>query len=199
MADLPGDLGVFLDTFLETVSSIMMALLTLIIGYILAYVAGEMVREVCCRIGRDRPAGISGLKPSVIAGKIAKALVFAFAAILAIGMLVDDGWFGEGRPFIEETGIRLVLGLLIMFIGAFLADVASSVVARWLHGGACISEETDPTKDLVFLGLIVSVVLVGLGIMLMDSPAVLLIYLAFLIIGVALILMETRHKMCRKI
>ncbi len=199
MADIPVEIDAWLDIILDTVPSIILAVVTLIIGYILAYVAGEMVREVFCRIGHDRAAGISGLKPSVMAGKIAKALVFAIAAILAIQLLAEAELFGDGQAAVEAYGIRFILGLLIMFVGAFLADITSSVVARWLHGGVCSSEETDPTRELVFLGLIVSVVLVGLGIMLVDSLVVLLMFLAFLVIGVILILAETRRKMCRKV
>lgn len=199
MADVPGDLDAWLDYIVDAVPIVLMAIVTLIIGYILAYVAGELVREIFCRAGRDRPVGISGLKPSVAAGKMAKALVFAFAAILAIQMLANGGVFGDGRPLIEDYSVRMVLGLLTMFVGAFLADIASATVARWLHGGACVSEDTDPTRELVFLGLIVSVVLVGLGMMLLDNLTVLLMFLAFLVIGVVLILWEARRKMCRKV
>ncbi len=199
MADIPVEIDAWLDIILDTVPPIIMAVVTLIIGYILAYVAGEMVRELFSRIGRDRVTGKSGLKPSVVAGKIAKALVFAIAAILAIQLLAEAELFGDRQAAFEAYGIRFVLGLLIMFVGAFLSDITSSAVAQWLHGGVCSSEETDPTKELVFLGLIVSVVLVGLGIMLVDSIVVLLMFLAFLIIGVILILAETRRKMCRMV
>ena len=187
------------DILLDAVPTIILAMVTLIIGYILAYAVGEMVREICCRIGRDRATGISGLKPSVMAGKTAKALVFAIAAVMAIQMLADGGLFGDGPAMVEDHGVRFIIGLLIMFVGAFLADIASSAVARWLRRGACTPEETDPTRDLVFLGLIVLVVLVGLGIMLVDSVMVLLMFLAFLVIGVVLILLETRRKMRRKV
>ncbi len=195
MADVPGEIGAWLDILLDTIPTIIIATATLIIGVILAYVAGEMVREVCCRIGRDRATGRSGPKHSVMAGKIAKALVFAVAAILAIQLLAELGPFGEWQATVENYGIRFILGLLIMFVGAFLSDVASPTLACWLHWGACISGETDPTRELVFLGLTVSVVLVGLGIMFVDSPAVLMIFLAFLVIGVTLVLLESRRRM----
>ncbi|MHC1679947.1 MAG: hypothetical protein AB9860_01685 [Methanomassiliicoccales archaeon] len=198
MADI-GDTDTWMDILLDTVPSILLALVTLIIGYILAYVAGEMVKEVFSRIGQDRETESPGSRPSVMAGKIAKALVFAIAAILAIQTLAQDELFGDGQAAVEDYGVRFFLGLMIMFVGAFLSDIASSTVARWLHGGVCSSEETDPTKELVFLGFLASVVLVGLGIVLVNSLAVLLIFLAFLIIGVVLILMESRRKICRKV
>ena len=84
-----------------------------------------------------------------------------------------------------------------MFCGAFLADLASATLARWLRGGVCLPEETDPTRDLVFLGLITAVVLMGMGITLLDSLPVLIIYLAFLAIGSAVILLGWRRKLCR--
>jgi hypothetical protein len=199
MADVPGEIGVLEDILLDAVPTIILAMVTLIIGYILAYVVGEMVREICCRNGRDRATGMSGLKPSVVAGKIAKALVFAVAAILAIQMLADGGLFGNERVMVENYGIRVVLGLLIIFVGAFVADVVSSAVARWLRRGARVPEDTDPTRELVFLGLIISVMLVGLGVVLIDSLVVLLMFVAFLAIGVVLILLEARRKMWRKI
>lgn len=199
MADIPMEIDVWADIITDTVPSIILAVVTLIIGYILAYVAGEMVTELFSRIGRDRVTGRSTMKPSVMAGKIAKAMVFAVAAILAIQLLAEGQLFGDGQAAFEAYGTRFILGLLIMFVGAFLADITSSAVARWLHGGVCGPEETDPTKELVFLGLIVSIVLVGLGIMLVDSLLVLLMFLAFLVVGVILILAETRRKICRKI
>jgi len=199
VAEIPVEIDAWREIILDTVPSILLALVTIIIGYILAYVAGEMVMELFSRIGRDRAMGISGLKPSVMAGKVAKAFVFAITAILAIQLLAEDELFGDGQAAIEAYGLRFVLGLLIMFVGAFLSDITSSVVANWLHGGVCSSEETDPTRELVFLGLIVSVVLVGLGIMLVNSLVVLLMFLAFLVIGVMLILAETRRKICRKV
>lgn len=195
MADFPGEIGAWLDILLDTIPTIIIAIVTLIIGFILAYVAGEMVREVFGRIGRDRATGRSGPKHSVMAGKIAKALVFAVVAISAIQLLAELGPFGEWQATVENYGIRFVLGLLVMFVGAFLSDIASPTLACWLHGGACISEETDPTRELVFLGLIVSVVLVGLGIMIVDSLAVLMIFLATLVIGVTLVLLESRRRM----
>jgi hypothetical protein len=199
MADVPGEIGVLEDILLDAVPTIILAMVTLIIGYILAYVVGEMVRNICCRIGRDHSTGISGHKHSVMAGKIAKAMVFAIAAVMAIHMLADGGLFGEGQAVVENYGIRVVLGLLIIFVGVFMADVFSSTVARWLRRGARISEDTDPTRELVFLGLIISVMLVGLGVVLIDSLVVLLMFVAFLAIGVVLILLEARRKMWRKI
>jgi len=198
MADF-GVARTWTDILLDTVPSILLAIVTLIIGYILAYVAGEMVREVFGRFGKDTETGGSAPRPSVMAGKIAKALVFAIAAILAIQTLAQGRLFGDGQAVVDDYGVRFILGLMIMFVGALLSDLASSAVAHWLHGGVCSSEETDPTRELVYMGLIVSVVLIGLGIMLVDSMALLLIFLAFLVIGVVLILMGTRRRICRKV
>jgi len=199
LADVPGEFGAWLDILLDTVPNVIIAIATLIIGFILAYVAGELVREVCCHFGRDRAVGISGSKVSMVAGKIAKALVFAISAVFAIDVLVDSGLFGDGGPLVENYAIRLVVGLLVMFVGAFLADLTAATVAKWLHGGSCELKETDPTRELVFLGIIVSVVMMGLGIMTVDSPAVLLIFLAFLVIGALMIFLQTRRKICRKL
>lgn len=198
MTDAPIDAGAWLDLVLEVAPTLVLAVSTLIVGYILAYVAGEIVRGTFSRIGKDEVAGTSGLRTSVVAGKITKALVFAIGAVLAFDTLSDlDVFSGEGDRFLDY-GARLVVGLLIMFVGGFLADLASAAVARWLHGGSCVTEETDPTRDLVFLGLITSVVLMGLGVMLLDSPAVMLMFLAFLAIGVVLISFEARRKICRR-
>ncbi len=196
MADVPAQIDDLLETFLEVVPTVVTAIATIIIGYILAYVAGQAVRSVFSGIGEDRPIGLSGLRPSVIAGKITQALFFAFVAILAIQIMSDGGAF-KGLSFIRNYGIRFVLGIVIMFCGAFLADLASAALARWLHGGVCLPEETDPTRDLVFLGLITAVVLMGLGIMLLDSLPVLVVYLAFLVIGVVVILLGSRRRLCR--
>lgn len=196
MPDVPADIGDLMDIFLDVVPTVVTAIATIIIGYVLAYVAGQAVRSVFSGIGSDRPAGLSGLKPSVIAGKITQALLFAIVAILAIQIMADGGAF-LGLDFIKDYGIRFVLGIAIMFCGAFLADLTSSALARWLHGGVCLSTETDPTRDLVFLGLITAVVLMGLGIMLLDSLPVMMIYLAFLAIGVAVILLGSRRRLCR--
>ncbi len=198
MSDVPVSIGDLLDTFLEVVPTVVTAIATIIIGYVLAYVAGQAVQSVFSGVGADRPAGLSELKPSVIAGKITQALIFAIVAILAIQIMADGGTF-VGLSFIRDYGIRFVLGIVIMFCGAFLADMASAALARWLHGGVCVSEETDPTRDLVFLGLITAVVLMGLGIMLLDSLPVLMIYLAFLVIGVAVILLGSRRRLCRSV
>ena len=198
MSDVPVDIGDLLDTFLEVVPTVVIAIATIVIGYVLAYVAGQAVRSVLSGVGTDRSAGLSGLKPSVIAGKITQALIFAIVAILAIQIMADGGAFG-GLDFIRDYGIRFVLGVVIMFCGAFLADMASTALARWLRGGVCLPEETDPTRDLVFLGLITAVVLMGLGIMLLDSLPVLMIYLAFLVIGVAVILLGSRRRLCRSV
>jgi len=199
MEGIPGEIGAWLDILLETVPTILIAIATLIIGYILAYVAGQMVREICCHFSGGRPTDIPGPRSSVIAGKIAKAMVFAIAAIISIQMVTDGGLFRDGEALVEDYAVRMVLGLLTMFVGAFLADIASSSIARWLRGGICLPEETDPPRDLVFLGLLVSVVLVGLGIMLLNNLVALLVFLAVLVIGVLTILLETRRKMCRKV
>lgn len=196
MAD-NGVAGTWMDILFDTVPSILLAIVTLIIGYILAYVAGEMVREVFCRIGQDRETGGPAPRPSIMAGKIAKALVFAIAAILAIQTLAQGRLFGDGQAAVDDYGVRFILGLMIMFVGALLSDLASSAVAHWLHCGVCSSEETDPTRELVYIGLIVSVVLVGLGIMLVDSLVWLLMFNALLMIGVTLILLRFRRKMRR--
>jgi len=198
LADVPVEIGAWLGILLDTVPNVIIAIATLIIGFILAYAAGELVREVCCHFGRDRTVGISGSKVSIVAGKIAKALVFAIAAMFAIDALLDSGLLGDGGTLVENYAFRLVIGLLVIFVGAFVADLTAATAAKWLHGGSCELKETDPTKELVFLGLIVSVVMIGLGIMTVDSPVVLLIFLAFLVIGVIVIFLDTRRKICRK-
>ncbi|NLX47400.1 MAG: hypothetical protein GXY70_04435 [Euryarchaeota archaeon] len=195
VVDVPEEIEVLLDALLKTVPTILLSVVALIIGYILAYVAGDLVRRAFKRTWQDRPVGMSGLNLSVVAGKFAKALVFALAAILAIHILANGGAFGNQRVMVEDYGTRAVLAVLVMFVGAFVADMVSSTVALWLRRGASLPEEIDPTRDLVFLGLIVSVVLVGLGIVFMDNLAVLLMFLAFLAIGVLVILIETRRKM----
>lgn len=196
MTDVPVIIGDLLGNFLDIVPTVVTAIATIIIGYVLAYVTGQAVQSVFSGIGADRPTGLSGLKPSVMAGKIAQALVFAFVTILAIQIMSDGGAFA-GFSFIGDYGVRFVLGITILFCGAFLADLASATLARWLRGGVCLPEETDPTRDLVFLGLITAVVLMGMGITLLDSLPVLIIYLAFLAIGSAVILLGWRRRLCR--
>lgn len=182
-----------LDTLLEVVSAAILAMATIIIGYVLGYVAGQAVREAMSGMRRDRPTRLYGLRPSVIAGKITKASVFAIMTIVAIRTMAEGGEF-LGLSFLWG---RSLLGVIMVFIGAFMSDLASVALAGWVRGGACLPEDTDPTRELIFLGLMIAVVLAGLGVLLLESLLALIIYSSLLVGAVVSTLLASRRRMCR--
>jgi hypothetical protein len=190
-----------LDNIINTLPAILTAIVVIIIGYIVAIVVGKAVKRIVGKIGVQRTfdettAGkalkSSGLElPNLISG-IVKAFIIVLSIVLAIQILNVGGTFGTYLLTIADYLPRLLGGILIITIGIVFADLLSSFIGKILRPmfPAAKAEIADMLKNLLFIGLIAFILLLGLNTMLLSGSTLYSLILGFVVIGAGIFLTD---------
>lgn len=130
-----------LEELLTAIPNIIAAALILILFYVLGRLVTRFIAELLQNFGTDDiPAkigatGIFGKKSfSVFCGNLAFFFIMLFAAISAVEKLQMDNVSGILTELLEFAG-NVVLGLIILGIGNFLATFAHDSLAKSTKGG----------------------------------------------------------------
>ena len=205
MVDLIEELSDMVDSFVEAIPAIIAAIIILIIGYVVAWAAGKIVKRIFKRLRLERyfentATGkvfkSSGLDSANISCWIVKAFIMILAIILAIQVLDMGGVFGDYLYDIADYLPRLFIGVLVLIVGAFLADFLSSFVGKIVRPmfPSDKVEVADVIKNLLLIGLIAFVILLALNIMLLYGTILYTLVLGFVIIGAGILLTDALIK-----
>jgi hypothetical protein len=194
-----------LNNIINALPAIIAAIVVLIIGYVIAILVSKAVKRVVGKYGIEKTfegstlgQGLksSGLDLSNLAGGIVQAFVIILSIVLAIQILNIGGTFGTYLSTIADYLPRLLGGILIVTLGLVFVDLLSSYIGRIMRPmfPAAKAEMADMLKNLLFIGLIAFILLLGLNTMLLSGSTVYPLILGFVIIGAGIILTDTLIK-----
>ena len=141
-----------LDQILTAIPNIFGAALVLVVAYVVAKIVAGLITNLLAGIGFDRvldrvglargESAAGGQTPSQIVGYLLIVAVLLFALVEALGLLGFEALAGLVTKFLMFAG-SVVLGLLIIGFGLFLAKIAADAVkAAGPPHGALLSAAT---------------------------------------------------------
>src|SRR5215212_6767249 len=126
-----------LDTFLAAIPNIFAAAVVLAIAYIVGRLVASLVTNLLAGIGFDTVPARLGLAsgaptvgrrtPSEIAGALVLVAVILFATVEALRLLTFTA-LADLLAELIQLGGQLILGLIILAIGAYLANLAADLI-----------------------------------------------------------------------
>ena len=152
-----------LQTFLDAIPGIVGAALLLALAYfvgkIVADIVGDLLtslgfNQVMSRLGWSRVASEATVRtPADIAGKIVLVAIMLFAAMEAAGLMGFEFLAAIIADFLAFGG-RLLLGLVILAIGFYLANLARDLILSSAGENAALTARLARWAILVFTGAI---------------------------------------------
>jgi hypothetical protein len=191
-----------LDNIINALPAIVAAIVVLVIGYVVAIFVAKAVKRVVGRVGVQKTfeettvgkaAKSSGSDMSNLTGEIVKIFIIILAIVLAIQILDIGGTFGSTYlSTIVDYLPRLLSGILIIALGLVLVDLLSTFIGKILRPmfPAAKAEMADMLKNLLFIGLIAFILLLGLNTMLLSGNTIYPLILGFVIIGAGIFLTD---------
>jgi len=190
-----------LNNIINALPAIIAAIVVLIIGYVVAIFVSKAVKRVVGKYGVEKTFEgsslgksfkSSGLDLSNLAGGIVKAFIIILAIVLAIQILNIGGTFGTYLSTIADYLPRLLGGILIITLGLVFVDLLSTFIGKVMRPmfPAAKAEMADMLKNLLFIGLIAFILLLGLNTMLLSGSTIYPLILGFVIIGAGIILTD---------
>jgi hypothetical protein len=189
------------DNIINALPAIVAAIVVLIIGYVVAIIVAKAVKRVVRRIGVEKTfeestvgtaVKSSGSDMSNLTGEIVKIFIIILAIVLAIQILNIGGTFGTYLSTIADYLPRLLGGILIIALGLVLVDLLSTIIGKILRPmfPTAKAEMADMLKNLLFIGLIAFILLLGLNTMLLSGNTIYPLILGFVIIGAGIFLTD---------
>lgn len=190
-----------LDNIINTLPAILTAIAVIAIGYVIAILVGKAVKRVVGKTSVQKALNEStagkALKssdlevPNLIVG-IVKAFIIVLSIVLAIQILNVGGTFGPYLSTVADYLPRLLGGILIIAIGIIFADLLSTFIGKILRPmfPTAKAEMADMLKNLLFIGLIAFILLLGLNTMLLSGSTLYSLILGFVIIAAGIFLTD---------
>lgn len=194
-----------LDDIVNAVPSILAAIVVLALGVLAGILVGNLVNWVVRKTSFDRTVDETavgkslrnaGTNPSKLIGTVVKAIIIVLAVIYAIQLLSFGGVFGTYLNDIATYLPWLLAGILILILGAILADFLASFIGKIIR--PMFSAEkcgvADGLKNMLFIGLLAFVLMLALDTMRLPGDFIYPLILAFVIIGVGISLTDALIK-----
>jgi hypothetical protein len=201
MATIEEGINDMVNSIIAAIPSILGAILVLIIGIVVGIVIGKAINKIVEKFGIERAFDrtdvgrsfkASGFDLSNIVGWFVTAFIVVLTIVWAIEILNVGGTFGVYLLQIADYLPRLLAGILIIILGVVFADLLATFIGKTIRPmfAANKGEMADMLKNLLFIGLIAFVLLLGFDTMLLSGSLIYPLILGFVIIGVGISLTD---------
>ncbi len=201
MVDIMNMLSNMLQNIINAIPSVIAAIVVVIIGYVVGSVVGKAVNKIVEKVGIEKTFDqtssgkafrASGLDLSNLVGGIVKAFIIVLSIVLAVQILNIGGTFGAYLVDVANYLPRLLGGILIIILGSVFVEFLTSFIGRIIRPifPAAKVEIADMLRNLLLIGLIAFILLLGLDTMLLSGSTVYPLILGFVIIAAGISLTD---------
>ncbi len=205
LADFAELLITILTDIIKAMPIILGVIIIILIGYAVASLAGKAANKVIEKIGIERSFErtitgktfrSAGLDLSSFIGTIIKAFIIILSVSLAVEISNISGTIGDYLSIMANYLPRLPGGIIVIVFGIMLADFLSTSAGRILRVlfSEAKHEIDNMLENLLLIGLIAFVILLGLDTMLLPGNIIYPLILGFVIIGAGVVLTDAVIK-----